>query len=190
MTETKPTYTATPHGSTLPQLPGALVERIRQELDSSEQHQFEAGWLLVEAVDESSQYLKPSQVFQAVAAKVGAAIATLRDRENMGRFYARRDVREFDMLTYGQLRACKAAGADGWRDVATWAITSADDYGGNPAPADVIRRHIVGNGLEAEPLWMRRRNRAIAILTALANDPETPPDVAGWAKECVKNANL
>lgn len=43
----------------------------------------------------------------------------------------------------------------------------------------------VGAAGDPLPLWMRRMNRAIAILEAIAADPDTPPTSSRWAKECI-----
>lgn len=147
-------------------IPDELIEGVRQRLETVEGYQWELGDYLVEAADEIIPHLRVkhprAHLIREIAGRVGCDESTLRDRESMARFYPPHIRAEYEPLTWGQLRACKAAG-ERWREYAEWALANL------PAPVAVIRARIKSNG-DAVPAWIGRWEKVIELCDLLARD--------------------
>lgn len=161
-------------------LPDEICNQI-EALKSQEEHpRWEIGMISQELVDEFGGTHGKSIVRKAVAVEYGCSTSTVADREGMVRFYPRslRDDSDFahifDVLSYHQLRACKTAGPTRWQEYADWAVESADDFGGRPAPVDAIRKKIKGVSRD-DPNWIRMTLR-IANLSEDIQDEVMPDD--------------
>lgn len=172
-------------------LPDSLIEAFRELLSKSDHRQWEQGDFICEVLDEF-RVLEPdneqgkrdlrASVIRQLADRTGADRATLRDRHIMAKFYPPRIRSEWSPpLTYHQLRACKSAGPDHWREYATWACDNL------PAPVAVIRAHIKSAGDDTPP-WVYRWERVNELCSQLATDPECNPGVRNIASMVVRQA--
>jgi hypothetical protein len=162
-------------------LPDEIIEQARQLQNDADRRQWPVGDFLVSVIDELGDEFgllgiqhPRAWIIKTIANRIGADTSTLRDREVMARFFPRSVRERYDMLTYHQLRACKAAG-DRWQDFAEWAATNL------PAPVAVIRAKIK-NGGELPEQWIARWDRMKELTGELVGDPATPPHVmrAAW----------
>jgi len=147
------------------QLPEQVIETLRQLIDDGDKHQFTVGDFICDVMDEFPEVTRADLIRQ-MADRTGADRSTLRDRHNVARFYPPKVRKEFDMLTWSQLRACKAAG-DEWREYAEWAMDNM------PAPVAVIRARIKNNG-DDQPYWIARWDRMQSLATLLVDDLDCP----------------
>ena len=108
-------------------------------------------------------------IIKQLADRTGSDRSTLRDRHNMSKFFPVPTRREYDMLTWSQLRACKSAGPE-WRQYAEWAA------GHMPAPVAVIRARIKNNGHD-QPAWVHRWESMQGIAKQLMDDKDAPHQI-------------
>ncbi len=151
------------------QLPEQVIESLRQLLDDGDNFQWATGRFIRDVLDEFPQ-VKRSDLVKQMADRTGADRSTLRDRHNVAKFYPPEIQQEFDMLSYSQMRACKAAGEDNWREYAEWAA------GHLPAPVAMIRQRIKNNGHD-DPYWISRWARMQNIARLIAADEGAPEKV-------------
>jgi len=154
-------------------LPEQVIEQLRQLLDDSESYQWATGDFICDVLDEFPNVTRPDLIRQ-MADRTGSDRSTLRDRHNVARFYTPKVRKEFDMLTWSQLRACKAAGSE-WREYAEWAA------GHMPAPVAVIRARIKNNGHD-KPAWVYRWDSMRRLAGLLADDSDCPEVVTMIAR--------
>ena len=147
------------------QLPDIIIEDFRQMLDEGDKHQFNVGDFIVVILEEFPTFPR-AEIIKQLADRTGSDRSTLRDRHNMAQFFPPAVRREFDMLTYSQLRACKSAG-DQWREYAEWAMDNM------PAPVAVIRARVKNNG-DDQPHWINRWDRVVELARLLVNDIDAP----------------
>lgn len=127
-------------------LPDDLIEELQQGEESVDAWRWRSGEIAADLVDEFGATRGKGLVRKRVAIEAVLPASTIRAREEMARFYPSElrhrfgdeDYPGFQVLSWSQLRACKPAGMLGWRELALWAVESADDYGGRPAPVDAI----------------------------------------------------
>ena len=137
-------------------------------LNDSESYQWAIGDLITDVLAEFPQ-IKRANLLKQLADRTGSDRSTLRDRHNCAQFFPSEVRKEFDMLTYSQLRACKSAGVQ-WREYAEWAA------GHMPAPVAVIRARVKNNGHD-RPAWVHRWESMQGIAKQLVNDSEAPANV-------------
>ncbi len=154
-------------------LPDQVIESLRQLLDDGDYHQFTVGDFIIDVLDEFPN-IPRGDVIRQLADRTGSDRSTLRDRHNVARFYPVKVRKEFDMLTWSQLRACKAAG-DEWREYAEWAA------GHMPAPVAVIRARIKNDGHD-KPAWEYRWDSMKRLAGMLVDDSEVPYQVQKVAR--------
>lgn len=162
-----------------PKLPPDLIETARQLISTQDATQWVVGDFLAEVIDELQPHFQAAgtrvpraEIIRQISTATGSDPSTLRDRECMARFFTLADRADFDMLTYSQLRACKAAGP-AWRDFATRA---ADNL---PAPVTVIRGWISAAGAGV-PAWVGELDRISVLADRLAHDDQAPQAVADF----------
>jgi hypothetical protein len=158
-----------------------VIEPLRQLVNDADGHQWIIGDYLVDVVDEleaaySGMGLRNARAWliRHMAIRVGADTSTLRDRASMCTFYPPDVRREYDALSYHQLRACKSA-KDKWREYADWAMENL------PAPVALIRARVKHNG-DLPPAWIGRWERVLSLADLLADDAEAPAPVRLWAR--------
>jgi len=159
------------------QLPEQVIEAMRQLLDDGESYQWATGDFIIEVLDEFPS-LDRSDVIKQLADRTGRDRSTLRDRHNMCKFYPPDTRKEYDALTYSQLRACKAAG-DRWREYADWALDNM------PAPVAVIRARVRNNGHDL-PAWVHRWEIILGIAKVIEADRDAPEIVRQVCGNVVK----
>lgn len=162
-------------------LPDYAIELLRQFTGDSDKIQWSIGDVSLALVDEFGDMYGKAPVREKIASETGLAPETVRDRENMARFFSEESRLEYDVLGYHQLRACKAAGKK-WREYADWAIESADKYGGRPAPVAVIRAKIRGANDE-EPGWYRKYTKVVDLVEAVIADESVPEPIRNMLSE-------
>jgi hypothetical protein len=150
------------------QLGDEIIEALRQPLDDGDRYQFAVGDFISEILEEFD-HIKRSDLIKQMADRTGADRSTLRDRHNVAKFYPKETRKEYDMLSYSQLRACKAAG-DEWRKYAEWAVKHL------PAPVAMIRARIKSNG-DNEPYWISRWARMQNIARLIVADADAPEKI-------------
>jgi len=152
-------------------LPDEVIETARQLFHQVEGYQWRVGDFLVDIVDEIEKYSgSRSRVIRELSIRCGADASTLRDRENMARFFPAPLRQDYEALSYSQLRACKAAGSDRWREYADWAL------GNLPAPVAMIRARIRNNGHD-QPAWISRWQRLLVLALVIRDDKEATATV-------------
>ncbi len=119
-------------------LPEDVIERLQNNTHTEDVARWDDGRICEELVDEFGEQYGKMLVRKRVAIEAGLGLSTIRQREEMARFYPEEVVEQYEILTWSQLRACKPAGETGWQDLADWAVKSADDFGVRPAPVDAI----------------------------------------------------
>jgi len=119
-------------------LPDEVANELRQGEEGIDTWRWRSGDMTADLVDEFGGLAGKGTVRKRVAIESGLGAATVRVREEIARFFSQEIRSEFEVLTWSQLRACKPAGAQGWRALAEWAVESADEFGGRPAPVDAI----------------------------------------------------
>ena len=165
---------------TPPPLPDTIVEYLRQHVNDIDHRQFEVGDYLIAVVDELAPNYDAiigkgrgrAWIFGHIASRIGVVPATLRDREGLARFYPPDLRREWDMYSYHQLRAFKAAGAR-WREHASYWLDHL------PAPVYQIRKRIKDNGELSPPEWARRWELVLSLCRRIVEDEEAPQQVRG-----------
>lgn len=174
----------------LPLLPDEVIEHTRQLLETQDGHQWKLGDHLVDVMvelgelyaellnEEDKTYaLKKARahIIRQIANRTGADRSTLRDRHNMCRFFPP-DIRvRYSVLSWSQLRACKAAGAV-WEEYAIWACDNL------PAPVAIIRARVKYNG-DLPPVWIARWERFQRLGEMLEEDENAPAVVRGSGGE-------
>jgi hypothetical protein len=154
-------------------LPDQVIESLRQLLDDGDYHQFTVGDFIIDVLDEFTN-IPRSELIRQMADRTGSNRSTLRDRHNCARFFPKEIRKEFDMLTYSQLRACKSAGSQ-WREYAEWSASHM------PAPVAVIRARIKNDGHD-EPAWVYRWDSMRRLANQLVNDSDCPEVVRQVAR--------
>ncbi len=165
-------------GDTLVRLPDGVIEGLRVLLEQGEQYQWATGDYLVEVVDEFRGYYERAgarharaQLLRQLAKETGADISTLKDRENMARFYPSLIRERYHPLTYHQLRACKSAG-EHWQEYAEWALAN--------LPASVASiRHKIKADHNGQPEWFGRWERLRALAELIMADESAPSKIRG-----------
>jgi len=167
-----------------PPLPDEIVEGLRQINDSGEVHQWVMGDFLEEVVTEllphyqhffddngAKRAVKRARAWliNHLSNRTGIEKSTLRDRQNMAKFYPPEVRKQYDALTFHQLRACKSAG-DCWQEWAIWALDNL------PAPPHLIRAMIKYNG-HLPPIWIGRWERMQSLCELMINDEAAPRHV-------------
>ncbi len=156
------------------QLPEQVIEALRQLLNDGERYQWATGDFITDVLAEFPQ-LHRAELIRQLADRTGSDRSTLRDRHNVARFYPLEVRKQYDMLTWSQLRACKSAGEQ-WQEYADWAA------GHMPAPVAVIRARIKNNGHD-QPAWVHRWESMQGIAKQLAEDSEAPKQVREVAQQ-------
>ena len=152
------------------QLPEQVIEALRQLLDDSESYQWATGDFIIDVLDEFPNIARADLIRQ-MADRTGSDRSTLRDRHNVAQFYPSKVRKEFDMLTWSQLRACKSAGTE-WRQYAEWAMDHM------PAPVAVLRARIQNNGHD-QPAWISRWAGMVRLGKLIIPDAEAPENIKG-----------
>jgi len=163
----------------LPPLPDDIIETVRQYISEDDDHRWRLGDYLTDVVNEITPlYSKMgvtyprASLFRQIANLVGCDTSTLRDRQIMSTFYSTPIRQEYSALSWSQLRACKAAGPEHWREYADWALLNL------PAPVTLLRARIKHDG-HLPPLWVSLLDRFIDIAWSLERDESAP----GWVRQ-------
>lgn len=177
-----------------PELPDEIIEQTRQVYNQSEGQQWVFGDHLVGILDEigplyakmvdsdapdMAYHRARAHIIRTLAKRIGCDTTTLRDREMMARFYPVSTRKEYDMLTYHQLRACKAGGKE-WQVYADWARDNL------PAPVALIRRMVRGDGND-EPPWVGRWGRIVDLAQMIIEDHQAPQKVREAARAILRS---
>lgn len=173
----------------IPPLPDEVIEEVRQLSDSADTFQWRIGDILCDVWDEvgreytiilDSERRAHAYIIGQVANRAGIAKSTLRDRENMSKFFPKPVRKELEPLTYHQARALKSAG-DQWQEYKKWVFDFADQEGYFPS-VEAIRDKIKAAGADL-PLWQKRMNQIIPLLVKVSLDPEAPTALTKDAAE-------
>lgn len=147
---------------------------IQEAIQLSEDHSdnsWRMGDFVIKQMAALSQVYTKGEIRRGLAEISKLNVETLRDRERIS-LRIPPCKREYYPLLYSQYRACLSAG-DQWEQYADWAVTSMDDYNGNPPSVAVIRAKIKGENNSA-PEWPRRIERMLDICDAIGCDKKTP----------------
>lgn len=171
----------------LPKLPDEIIETVRQLLIQDEDLRWALGDYLADVVVEIEPTYKRmgirfprATLFRQIANVVGCDTSTLRDRQSVCTFYPPGIRREFDALSWSQLRACKSAGSS-WREYAEWALANL------PAPVALIRARIKHNG-HLPPKWEARWERILDLASEIERDDDAPQSIRGLCRGLVDAA--
>ncbi|MBA7526221.1 hypothetical protein ES705_18382 [subsurface metagenome] len=170
-------------------LPEELILRLQDNTRKEDEARWDDGDITADLVDEFGDVFGKLLVRKRIAIEAELGTSTIRQREEMSRFYDS-DLRAefgsdkypgFDGLSWSQLRAIKPAGRSGWKALARWAIKSADDFGGRVAPVDAIIAHRLGKGSPALT-WEDRFVRAWNLFDEIVVDDDAPGDLVEAAQ--------
>ena len=174
--------------NTLPPLPKDFIETARTLADAPEHYQFQLGDLINNKVAQYESLTDRRRarwhVIHELNNNAVADESTLRDRSVMAAFWSPDMREEYDMLSYSQKRAIKAAGVL-WKEYAEWTLQHL------PAPVWLIRKRIKdkGDGEERRPGWERMLDKFIDIAYALERDESAPCWVRQAARHVVEIAH-
>jgi hypothetical protein len=169
-------------------LPDEAIDVLQAYQAQSDTAQWALGDIVLALADELCKRRGDQQrLVRRVAIEATCDESTVRDRLNMAKFFEPATRGEYG-LSFHQFRACKSAGPDDWRHYADWALDSAADYGGKPAPVSVIRSKIKAdkNGdKDKPPRWVECLERIISLCDAIRRDsaPEAVKDAVGLAAD-------
>ena len=172
----------------VPPLPDEIVDQLIQIGSDQDKTQWEMGDFLVAVTDEIlpfySAYLGSDRKAHAwlvrhLAERTGLAVATLRDRESVARFFPDRE--QIEILTFHQARALKSGGDD-WLQYLEWIYSQMDAHGGRVPSVEAIRDRIKGD--QSVPKWVRRYDRIIQSLEVMSGDGEAPQVIRDTANQC------
>ncbi len=179
----------------LPDLPDIVIEVTRQLINDGEGYQWRLGDHIASVVDElGDKYAgfiddtpqaegavrrARAHIIRQLADRTGTDRSTLRDRENMARFFPPIVRGDLVPLTYHQLRACKSAGPD-WQKHAEWALENL------PAPPAIIRLRIKHKGELPLP-WVARWDRFLQLANDLFVDDAAPDRVRAVARSVIES---
>ena len=157
------------------QLPDEVIERLQDNTRKEDDARWDDGDIAAEVVEEFGPTHGKMLVRQRIAIEAGVSTSTIRSREEMSRYWplsARADWGSdespgFDILTWSQWRAIKPA-RDKWRKLATWAVESADDFGGRPAPVDAILAKRLRDDGSPDPTWENKFMRMWGLCDDIA----------------------
>lgn len=172
-------------------LPEAAIAILRQCNDDSDKAAWAIGDVSAALVDELGEEYGKMAVRYKIADESGLAPATVRDREEMARYWLPEERKRFEVLSYSALRTCKGGNLGDKQKAlyyAQWAVESADDFGGHPAPVRVIRAKVKRAG-DALPVWIRRWDRWVELTGLLVLDENAPAEVVRLAKQVLSLAN-
>lgn len=153
------------------QIPDEALLYLRDLAEQDTDVQWQVGDLMVDVWDElrnavDNPRTAHASMIRQFAKASGIAQSTLRERENVARFFDKWT--RSDVLTYHQHRAIKSAGDD-WRKWMVWALDT-------NASVDQIRRAIAEEQ-NPEPAWKKRLVQIDAITARLVVDKNAPDDV-------------
>jgi len=168
-------------------LPDEAINRIVHTREKGDDSKWAEGRLAVELVDEYGKRYGKGRLRKKIGIEAGYAAATIRDREAMARFFNEAIVEDYGVLSYSQMKACKAAGPDGWKDLADWAVESADDFGGRPAPVDAINMKRRGIPRD-DPTWIKQAIRVFDLCEVLLGVGEVPEGIAKGCRAFIRHA--
>ena len=172
-------------------LPDELIERLQDNTRKEDDARWDDGDITADLVDEFGITFGKALVRKRIAIEAELGSSTIRQREEMSRFYSP-DLREkfggkgflgFDGLSWSQWRAIKPAGPSGWKALARWAIKSADDFGGRVAPVDAIIAHRLGDEGSPAITWEDRFKRMWDLCDEIVVDGDAPEDMVKAATE-------
>lgn len=158
------------------ELPDDLIQRLQNMTQEEDEKKYELGNIAIELVDEFGGMYGKVRVRKRIAIEAGVSAALVRDREAIVRFFPKKVRDKYEVLTFSQFRAIKPAGVDKWEALADWAVESADDFGGRPAPCDAIRKKRLGRP-RSDPTWERQFVKAYDLCEALIEDAATPKGI-------------
>jgi hypothetical protein len=157
------------------QLPDVLIFQYRTIVDANADGHWADGDFLADVVDEFTTVYPPEEmrrvrarIIAQLANATGANRSTMRQRELMSRFFTPDLRREYQPLTWYQLRECRRAG-DAWEKWAVWALDHL------PAPCHVIRNAIKSNG-DLPPAWVEMWERLGDLARDLSNNKDIDQD--------------
>jgi hypothetical protein len=169
-------------------LPDEAKVLIHQASDDEQRPQFTIGDLTMGLVDEFKDQVPIHTIRQAIAVEYRCGAATIRDREGVARRVPLDLRQEFEVLSFHQWKAIAAAPTlEDRKRIAAWAVRSADDFGGRPAPVDAIR-HKMKNGHDQTPMWEKRWDKALELLEMLLTDDETDDKVRRFCRAALSTA--
>lgn len=157
-------------------LPDEVFTHLAYMLQEGEKWQWNVGDYIEEIWQKILPLVKPedgkthvqmarkahADLIRTLAEGTGADKSTLNDRQNMAEFFSPRKRRQYEMLSYSQLRACKKAGPEHWEEWAQWALVNG--FYGRPAGVHTIRRAI-NKAEDPTPDWIRRLNKIDGLVT-------------------------
>lgn len=168
-------------------LPDEACDELRYINDEEDKGRWRIGAISADLVDEFGNKYGKQNIRKRVAIEAGMPVSTVRAREEMHRFFPPEVREEFGVLTWSQLRACKPAGPVGWRRLAEWAVESADDFGGRPAPVEaIIAKRKSEEGLD-QPSWVRQFLALWKAAEKIRADNKTPPEVKEAAERFMES---
>lgn len=166
-------------------LPDEVFTHLAYMLHEGERWQWDVGDYIEELWKKVLQLVKPegtktreqmarkahADLIRTLAEGTGADKSTLNDRQNMAEFFSPKQRKQYDMLSYSQLRACKRAGPEDWETWAQWSLVNG--YNGKPAGVHTIRR-AMALADNPEPLWLQRMAKLTELAFKIWSDEDTP----------------
>jgi hypothetical protein len=164
-------------------LPDELEQIISQLSVDIDAKYWKLADLVRDLVDELYPAYSKGEIRRGVALAARQASDTVRDLERMSRRVPEGKRRQYEALSRHQLRACLSAG-DAWEVYAQWALESADDFGGRPAPVVAIRARVKGSGQELS-LWLKRWGRIVELAGDILDERDAPEWMRGYCVQLV-----
>ena len=166
------------------QLPDELINRLQDNTRKEDEARWDDGDIAAELVDEFGPIFGKMLVRKRIAIEAGIGLSSVRQREEISRFwplevraeFGSGEYEGFQVLTWSQWRAIKPARGL-WLELARWAVESADEFGGRPAPVDaIIAKRRTDEGVQP-PDWETKFLRMWDLCDEISAMPDAPEDI-------------
>lgn len=171
-------------------LPEDVIDRLKAWASEGDRSLWAIGRTARELAEELP--VKRALLDATIAQACGWQACRARDVRSVATFYPDWMDEKYAVLSFSHHRVAMVAGdlsaACRWLD---WCLSSADDYGGLPAPVDVLSAAMKDAGdRKGAAVWERQVQAAFRLLTRIFHSPSTPADTVDKARRLMEAFEL